>query len=330
MNEADNSADRHEALLERSWAGDWERLPVADARFTRRPMTEQVTVRIASGAVEAVKSIAHRKALPYHALVRSWIVAALDKPQVPDWHVQDADERAAANRQLNIKLSPTDLARLKRTAHDLGQPYHRLTRLWLYDALTRERAQVPDLPSTPGISLTEVLLLLLHARGPHGQLDEPIRGDTRLVKLLFVASKRLGKGPADLFYAYNYGPFSPDAYDARDALATEGLLDQAAPDSDAMPTFEAMMSVVRSKGQSQKSVPIYRLNPEGATRARRLVSAVPTAAEILQVVEAIKSDYGRLSDNELVDRVYAEYPEYTDRSLIIGEVRERSQRRTEK
>lgn len=316
-----------EAAVSQSWSAEWESLPVVDLAFERSGEPAQITLRLSSGAVEALRRVADRKALSYHALARSWLADALNHPHVPSAEIQAADYWAPSDRQLNLKLDATLLDGLKVASSRIRLPYHRLGRLWLYEALAREEAIDFNGQHTSDPSLIEELLLLLHARGPQNAIDEAIRGRTRLIKLLFVVSKALDRKPTQLFYAYNYGPFSDEALDAVEALKNQGFLEGSTTQTTERPSFDDMMAIVKQKSARETSVPIFRLNPKGANAVDELLRHRPDLQAYLQTVESVKREYGRLRDDELVERVYEEFPQFTDRSLIRDEVRARQSRR---
>ena len=93
------SKDRWETLLEQDWSDAWESLPEAPP-LVPRPKTAQITLRLPAGLLVRIKRVAAARSLPYHALVRSWLLEALRKVDVPagelvvEPHVE----------QLNIKL----------------------------------------------------------------------------------------------------------------------------------------------------------------------------------------------------------------------------------
>ncbi|MGH2708156.1 MAG: hypothetical protein ACRDJF_02775, partial [Actinomycetota bacterium] len=197
--------DRFDRLLERDWGEAWESLPGAPPLVLTQPKSAQVTLRVPAEMMTALKEMAHRKALPYHALARSWIVEGLRQRHIPTGSEEVADFGAPGDTQLNLKLTPRLLEELKRFSDEVRRPYHRLARLWLDAALKRELAAMASSASSRRASLRELMVLLLDTPGPHSG-DPAVRGITRLQKLLFVMEKQLAPDPSR-FYAYNYGPF---------------------------------------------------------------------------------------------------------------------------
>jgi predicted DNA binding CopG/RHH family protein len=129
-----------DALLSRDWSTKWERLPPVTLPGSRAAEGGQITVRLAASAVAALKILAKKKTLPYHALARSWIVESLSRKTLPRVDLDLTDVGLAADAQLNIKVDDDELVALKRFAHGHHLPYHRLARLWIYEGLKSEQA----------------------------------------------------------------------------------------------------------------------------------------------------------------------------------------------
>jgi predicted DNA binding CopG/RHH family protein len=135
-------SDGNDALLNRDWSAEWERLPAVKLPGSRAAEAGQITIRLAASALGALKSLAKRKTLPYHALARSWIVGSLSRKTLPSVDLDLTDVGLAADAQLNIKVDYEVLLTLKRFAHGHHLPYHRLARLWIYEGLRSEQAWV--------------------------------------------------------------------------------------------------------------------------------------------------------------------------------------------
>lgn len=118
------SGDRWDALLDRDWSEAWETLSEAPD-LVPRAKTAQITLRLPATMLARVKRVASARALPYHTLVRSWLVEGVRSSVVPQIEEPDTGAQTA---QLNIKLDQTVLDFLKDRAHELRQPYHRLAR----------------------------------------------------------------------------------------------------------------------------------------------------------------------------------------------------------
>ena len=80
----------------------------------------------------------------------------------------------------------------------------------------------------------DLLMLLLYAKGHKGQLCEPIRGRTRLMKIVFLFEKEIRRNfnlekviPPEAipdFTPYEYGPFSPRVYTDLEFLVELGFV----------------------------------------------------------------------------------------------------------
>lgn len=128
---------RWDALLERDWGDDWETLPDAP-ELVPRAKTAQITLRMPASVVARLKQVAVRRALPYHALARSWIAAGFNV-SAPGT-VMFSNE--PLTEQLNIKLDHELLAELKARAHEQRYPYHRLAREWIESSLAHEEGDL--------------------------------------------------------------------------------------------------------------------------------------------------------------------------------------------
>jgi len=313
---------RPETLIDRDWGDIWESLPEAPP-LVPRPKTTQLTLRIPPSSVARLKAVARARSLPYHALARAWIVDRLRSPGAPiPWLVRDEPQSA----QLNLKVEHELLDALKRRARELRRPYHTLARQFIEAALEREEKEVGiDASSRPRPSMSELMVLLLHAPGSRGA--EAIYGMTRLQKLLFVIEQKLH--PGQHFYAYNYGPFDEAVHDAVNAIRLAGFLGGATPLSAAPPTFEEMMrSAAERSGPREPSGPeVFALSPEGHEAAERLRRSNRAYETLFARVAEIRHEWDTPNLDDLVDRVYEEWPQYADKSLIKDEVAERASKR---
>ncbi|MGO9754897.1 MAG: hypothetical protein ACLP8S_17535 [Solirubrobacteraceae bacterium] len=310
------SDDRWEGLLERDWSEAWETLPEAP-ELVARAKTAQITLRLPVGLVERVKRVSAARSLPYHILVRSWLVDALRESLVPPGEL--ALEPQA--EQLNIKLDQALLDRLKARAHELRRPYHRLAREWVDAALAREEealglAAAPA--GWPGIK--DLMVLLLHATNTREQ--DAIRGMTRLQKLLFVIEQTIDSQTGG-FYAYNYGPFNEGVNDAARALALAGFLKGAEPATAGPPSFAEMIATA-SERAGPREPEEFVLNEQGHEAAERLRRSNRAYEQLFERIREIRAQW---DTPDLVDRVYETWPQYAERSVIKDEVAARRRAR---
>jgi predicted DNA binding CopG/RHH family protein len=313
---------RPETLIETDWGDIWENLPEAPP-LVPRPKTTQITLRVPPSSISRLKAIARMRALPYHALARAWIVDGLRSAEAPIATFTGDEPQAA---QLNLKVDQEQLDALKHRAGALRRPYHALGREYIEAALEREEKEVGIAASTrPRPSMRDLMVLLLHA--PGSREAEAIHGMTRLQKLLFVIEQKVNLGQH--FYAYNYGPFDEAVHDAVNALRLAGFLGSSAPLAAAPPTFKEMMrSAAERSGPREASAPeVFELSAAGHEAAERLRRGNEAYAALLEKVAAIRQEWDTPDVNDLIDRVYAEWPEFTEKSVIKHEVAERASRR---
>lgn len=313
------SDDRWDKLLNRDWSESWENLPEAPP-LVPRPKTAQITLRLPTSVLTRIKRVAAARSLPYHALTRSWLIEGLRGTGAP--------EAGAAGEpheeQLNIKLNREVLDELKARANDLHRPYHRLAREWVEVALAQEEENLGLDPAPADQPATKDLMaLLLHATNVRGQ--DAIRGTTRLQKLLFVLQQTLtAQGGA--FYAFNYGPFDEGVNDAAEALRAAGFLKGATPVAPGPPSFAEMVATAaeRSGPGHEMGVEEFALNERGHEAAERLRRSNSAYERLFAQVEKVREEW---DTDELIERVYEQWPKYAERSVIKDEVAARRARR---
>jgi|GEM_PF-1305466 hypothetical protein len=312
-----------DALLDEDWADAWETLPEAPP-LVLRPKTTQITLRIRARLLARIKAVAVAKSLPYHPLARAWIVEAI-RTSAPSVNSSAGDEPQA--EQLNLKLDQGILDGLKRRADELRRPYHRLAREWIEAALIREEKALGTSPlPTNRPAIKDLMVLLLHSPGRGG--DEAIRGMTRLQKLLFVIEQKL-TAEHSRFYAHNYGPFNEEVNDAAEALRLAGFLRGAQSVSSAPPSFAEMMATaqLRSGPRDERKPEEFALTQRGHEAAERLRQSSRAYSQLYAYISRVRKDWDSPQLDELVERVYARWPKYAEKSLIREEVAERAARR---
>lgn len=313
---------RPESLIDTDWGDIWESLPEAPP-LVPRPKTTQITLRVPPSLVSRLKAIARARSLPYHTLARAWIVDGLRSREGPISVLVNDEPQAA---QLNLKVDQEQLDALKHRAGDLRRPYHTLARQYIQAALEREENELGvHASSRPRPSMRDLMVLLLHAPGSRGA--EAIHGMTRLQKLLFVIEQKVN--PGQHFYAYKYGPFDEAVHDAVNALRLAGFLGGSASLGAAPPTFEEMMrSAAERSGPRAASAPeVFELSVVGHEAAERLRRGNKAYETLFEKVAEIRQEWDTSDVNDLIDRVYAEWPEFTEKSMIKHEVAERASRR---
>ena len=258
------------------------------------------------------------------------------------------DARPRKDRQLNLRVDEDLLGTLRALASRRGIGYHSLARDLIEEGLARatyERAASEPASTTLGrpFRMKEVILLLLGAPGASGRENEAIVGRTRLQKLLFLTAQYLQPHIAARFEAYDYGPFEESVAPDIEFLADEGLVQM--PGHGAAGTPGAASDAEYGKGllawvharhvpepDLERPTESYRLTQQGMEWVQRFVASGgagdPEALVTLQQhVAALKQQYGQIPLSELVELVYAAYPEFTEHSNISHQVAERRARR---
>jgi hypothetical protein len=170
----------------------------------------------------------------------------------------------------------------------------------------------------------DLILVLLYSRGRLGKVAEGIRGTTRVLKLLFLATKELGAGdlvrPAYEFVPYRFGPFAAAVYDDMDVLIRAGLVRRAELDEDSEPVIRTDAAV--DEGLSGNGVNVvYYLSSRGRRFAEALTaSAGRRKPGLVPGLAALKARLGSMVLPELLRYIYTRYPEYTTESEILKQV----------
>jgi predicted DNA binding CopG/RHH family protein len=313
------TGDRRDKLLHQDWSDAWEGLPEAPP-LVPRPKSAQITLRLPASLLSRVKRVAVERSLPYHALVRSWLIDGLREDATPESSGVDEPQ----TKQLNVKLSQEVLDELKAHGHDLGRPYHRLARELVEAAVAQEETSLGlDRAAAEQPQTRDLMVLLLHATDAGGQ--DAVRGITRLQKLLFVVQQRLA-GHGAGFYAFNYGPFDEGVNDAADALRLAGFLRGTNAPAAGAPSFEEMIATAaeRSGPREQAVLEHFQLNERGHDAAERIRQSSRAYDELYASIRKLRKEW---DTSDLVERVYEAWPEYAERSLIGDEVAERRARR---
>ncbi|MBU4373405.1 MAG: hypothetical protein KJ714_02985 [Euryarchaeota archaeon] len=172
------------------------------------------------------------------------------------------------------------------------------------------------MPINSGMKL---LVALLYAKGVSGKINEPIRGITRLEKLVFLLQK---EGKFKEFYefeAYDYGPWSGDIHDDIETLE-EGKL--AKIQTEKVKVFAEVSDekeCVEHETFDEESaypteVKLYSLSDNGL-RAGEKVFEQLTLEERQKILE-IKRKYNSIPLVDLLKYVYTKYPEAATESKI--------------
>jgi uncharacterized protein YwgA len=129
-----------------------------------------------------------------------------------------------------------------------------------------------------------------------------LKGRTRLQKLTFLTQMKSNEGVNYDFRKDLYGPCSYKLYTIIDGLVGLGFVDEET-----------------HRTQSGNSVIHYRLTSIGRSVITTAVGNGELPENIQTITKKIFSDYGDSSMIDLVRRVYAEYPEWTENSIFFDQ-----------
>lgn len=132
----------------------------------------------------------------------------------------------------------------------------------------------------------------------YSQDQEEIQGRTRFQKMVFLLQQELGEIEFYHFQAYDYGPFSKGLYDDLDDLIDRGLVEET-----------------RDEFDEDKVYYEYQLTDQGRELIEGL-SEQEGAEDILELSEQLKREINSEELSEVLDRVYEEYPEYAENSVL--------------
>jgi len=307
---------QYRETLDLDWADGWDDLPEAPA-LVARPKKTQMTLRLPPMLVNRIKRVAGIQTIPHHTLMRSWLASGLQVGDLPP--AVQSPEEGTQSAQINLKLDQALLDSLKSRAHEQGMPYHRLARDLVESQVETTEVALGLEPLQQRAGLKEIVISLLHTPNTRG--EAAIRGVTRLQKLLFVVEQSLGENQG--FAAYNFGPFNDQVRDVVQSLEIAGFIgDEATSEG---PTFDSMYASVMARSDNNDASPKeFALTAKGNEVAATLKASSSEMAQLFDLVERIRDEWDVPVLNDLIDRVYAEWPEYTEKSLIKDEVETRN------
>lgn len=175
----------------------------------------------------------------------------------------------------------------------------------------------------------DALLLLLYAPGGSGEIGEPIRGRTRLVKLAFLLQrmydfpKRAGISKYYEFEPYKFGPFSSAVYD--DIAFFENLhyiqarvvgdppVVELTEDQRALEEW-LIADDVGDETQGAFQEEEFSLSEKGRKFAAGLFNSL--SLEQRKALVEVKQRYGALPLTSLLKFVYRTYPEEASKSEL--------------
>ena len=172
----------------------------------------------------------------------------------------------------------------------------------------------------------DLLLAISYAPGSTGNEGEPIKGFTRLQKLIFLLWKeaKFDEFVPELreFEAYNYGPFSSGLYDDIEFAESIDLLDvqKSKPELqleniEEVEAYEDTIDLADIDPSASRTREDFVLNEKGLEVAKEIWSEL--GDEERRKLIQIKSVYNQMPFMQLIRYVYSKYPKYAKKSLLM-------------
>jgi uncharacterized protein YwgA len=179
------------------------------------------------------------------------------------------------------------------------------------------------------IDTKDLILLLLFAGD-----RQPIRGRTRLVKMVFLFKKEVAKHfrkPTGLaastlpdFEPHNFGPFAPGVYADLEFLVDNGFVKHKeageAISEDEAEEYEYWQSTSGADGDAQFSQQDFTITDLGAKFVEAGHAGGALKKEQWQLLNDFKARCTAVSLKQLLRYVYSKYPDMTTRSTIVDEI----------
>ena len=181
----------------------------------------------------------------------------------------------------------------------------------------------------------DILMLLLAAKGHRGQDFEPIQGQTRLMKMVFLFQKevyhafKLDKAISDeafpKFEPYDYGPYSPQVYADLEFLVDIGLVQVSENDIDPLideaVEYEYWQATAKTAPEesSDSAGQIFSLTELGREYVNEELREQLSETQ-WKILHEFKARCTGASLRSLLRYVYTKYEDMTTKSKIRDEI----------
>lgn len=177
----------------------------------------------------------------------------------------------------------------------------------------------------------DLIMWLFYLRGPKGKKNEPIRGRTRLIKMLFIfreelwtsfkKDKQVATSAMPEFVAHHFGPYSQQVFEDLDFLIEFGFLQKRNLDdpSNSGEGFWEDLNDVEEDNLRRSDLVEYSLTPIGVEFVESGEAGELTENQ-KKIIEEFKHRCLSISLKDLVRYVYQKYPKYTKNSKIKDDV----------
>jgi hypothetical protein len=176
-------------------------------------------------------------------------------------------------------------------------------------------------------SAADLMILLLYAKGYSGELNEKVKGITRLEKLMYLLLKEGGfeevLSQEISFEAYDFGPYSAEVYNLLESLQAMEIVKI---EEERISSVKDVIDIYYAEAEGQieettgEFMEVYSLTEDrGFIIAKKLLEERVIHEEFRRV-ENIKTKYNALNLEDLLRYVYEKYPESTKKSKIIEKI----------
>ena len=181
----------------------------------------------------------------------------------------------------------------------------------------------------------KLFLLLLYSPGITENLNEPIRGRTRIVKAMFLFEEEIKKkfiknsNIEDIempdFYAWDYGPFSKEVYNDIEFFINNGFIEnQFLQDELSIFEFNEFLNWADDymfddeKGflLNYNKEEEFRLTDTGIKYIQKTALFESLTTNQKKILKDFKETINKASLEAILRYVYLKYPEYTKKSKI--------------
>lgn len=185
----------------------------------------------------------------------------------------------------------------------------------------------------------DILLLLLYSPGQTNQINEPIIGKTRFIKMLFIFKKEclqyFLKGTAITdenfyeFFPWKFGPFSSEIYDDIMFFTLRDFIETGVTDEEVLPEAAAewekwmQMSIedpydAYGDEISEYEEFSYKLSEKGLQFTKELFDTL--SSDQKNTLQTFKKKLNGIPLGALIRYVYDTYPEFIEKSLIRDKI----------
>lgn len=179
----------------------------------------------------------------------------------------------------------------------------------------------------------DLIMVLLYAKGHKQQQCEPIRGRTRLMKMIFLFDKEIRKrfhkeiindDALPKFVPYDFGPFSAEVYSDLEFLKDLGFIsmkktqDEVSEEAYIYALYDDVSTEdIGSNVEEEFLLTVLGKKFVEADKAGRLTK------DQWNVIDEFKSRCTAASLKSLLKYVYTKYPEMAEESKILDEIFQR-------